>query len=97
MGLINCAGTNWDKSSSIVMPFCYGVNILLGCLFALVANFSAAAVPIGGSKVYLFVGQCLFTKDNLFSEVLSLFNKLISLFVEDRMLSPIFYSFIIFV
>ena len=65
MGLINCAGTNWDKSSSIGMSFCYGVNVLLGCLFALVANFSAAAVPIGGSKVYLLGSVSLLKTINL--------------------------------
>lgn len=39
------------------------VNVLLGCLFALVANFSIAGVPTGGSEVYLLVSVSLYSYD----------------------------------
>ena len=66
IGFVDCPGPNWVKglgyypvfsifywfchwyeNSEMVSIFCWDV------FFALVANFSAAAISIGGSKVYL--------------------------------------------
>ncbi|KAE8038259.1 hypothetical protein FH972_010787 [Carpinus fangiana] len=44
------------------------VNVLLGCVFALVANFSVASVPIGGSK-HLSAGLRTSWSDDPFYDV----------------------------